>query len=269
MKSFFLQRWVWGVVATVGFSAAAQAAMVNEPVQYRHDGVEYEGVLVYDNSVSTPRPGVLMAPNWMGVNAQTLEKAARVAGQNYVVFVADLYGAKVRPSNAQEAGAAAGALRQDRAQLRQRMQLSLDTLKAQAGKVPLDDTRLAAIGFCFGGTAALELARSGVDLPAVVSLHGNLDTPQPAQPGDIKGAVLVLNGADDPVVPPAQIQAFEAEMRDAKVDWQFVNYGNAVHSFTNPYANTPGRNHYHPVAAARAFQALDHFLAEAWQPAAQ
>lgn len=269
MKGIFLQRWVWGVVAMAGVSAAAQAAMVRQPVQYQHGGVTFEGVLVYDDSVATPRPGVLMAPNWMGVNAQTLEKAERVAGQDYVVFVADLYGATVRPTNAQEAGAAAGALRKDRAQLRERMQVSLDTLKAQAGQAPLDPARLAAIGFCFGGTAALELARSGADLPAFVSLHGNLDTPEPAQPGDIRGAVLVLNGADDPVVPAAQIQAFEKEMRDAKVDWQFVNYGNAVHSFTNPYANTPGRNQYNAVVAARAFQAMHNFLAESWQAPAR
>lgn len=260
-----MRHWLGGVAAFASLATQAQANMVAEPLQYTVDGRTFEGVLVYDDTVLGERPGLVVAPNWMGINEQTITKAKKVAGENYVVLLADVYGSDIRPKDAEEAAAAAGPLREDRALLRARMEAALAALRENSKRAPLDTSQLAAVGFCFGGTAVLELARAGADIAAAVVFHGNLNTPQPAQPGDIKASVLVLNGADDPVVPPEEVQAFEQEMRNAKVDWQLNNYGNTVHSFTNPNANRPGRAEYNPVVAQRAYTAMRDFLSESFE----
>lgn len=244
-------------------SGLAQAAVVTKAVPYEIDGEPYEGVLIYDDAIKAPRPGLLMVPNWMGVNEPSAKKAARAASDKYVVFMADLYGKAIRPSNPDEAKAAATALRSDRPLMRKRTQAALDVLKHQAG---VDVTQLGAIGFCFGGGAILELARDGAPLKGFVSFHGNLDTPNPADAKQIKAPVLVLHGADDPAVPQEQVDGFIAEMKAAKVDWQLVSYGGAVHSFTNPLANVPGRNEYNPVVAGRAFEAMNDLFDEVFVP---
>lgn len=249
-------------LALSGLVGLAEAGVVVKPVPYEIDGEAFEGMLIYDDAVSTPRPGLVMVPNWLGVTDQSAEKAARAASDKYVVFMADMYGKAVRPSNPDEAKAAATAVRGDRALMRKRAQAAVDVLKAQSAEVSLDTGKLAAIGFCFGGGAVLELARSGADLQAFVSFHGNLDTPNPADAKNIKAPVLVLHGADDPSVPPTQVEGFVAEMKAAKADWQLVSYGGAVHSFTDPYAKVPGRNEYHPLVAKRAFQAMNDLLDE-------
>ncbi|CAD5110234.1 dienelactone hydrolase family protein [Zestomonas carbonaria] len=246
----------------MGVAGLAEAATVVKPVPYEIDGEPFEGLLIYDDAVTTPRPGLLVVPNWLGVNEDSAKKAARAAGDKYVVFMADMYGKAVRPSNPAEAQAAAGAVRADRALMRKRAQAAVDVLKAQGGQVALDGDKLGAIGFCFGGGTILELARSGAPLKGFVSFHGNLDTPNPADAKNIKAPVLVLHGADDPAVPPEQVEAFIAEMKAAKTDWQLVSYGGAVHSFTNPVANVPERNEYHPVVAKRAFEAMNDLFDE-------
>ncbi|MDX5373059.1 MAG: dienelactone hydrolase family protein [Pseudomonadaceae bacterium] len=241
----------------------AEAGVVIETVPYEIDGQPYEGLLVYDDAVSEPRPGLLMVPNWLGVSQASAQKAARAAGDKYVIFMADLYGKAIRPSNPDQARAAASALRADRPLMRKRTQAALEVLKRQPG---VDTARLGAIGFCFGGGAILELARDGAPLRGFVSFHGNLDTPNPADARQIRAPVLVLHGADDPAVPQEQVDAFVAEMRAARVDWQLVSYGGALHSFTNPQANVPGRNEYHPLAAARAFEAMNDLFDEVFAP---
>lgn len=245
-----------------GMIGMADAAVVVKPLPYEIDGEAFEGLVVYDDAITTPRPGLLMVPNWMGVSENAATKAALLAGDKYVIFVADMYGKTIRPSNADEAKVAATTVRSDRPLMRKRAQAAVDVLKAQAGSVPLDISRLGAIGFCFGGGTVLELARSGADLKGFVSFHGNLDTPDPRDAQNIKAPVLVLHGADDPSVSPEQLAGFVAEMKGAKVDWQLVSYGGAVHSFTNPQANDPGRNAYHPVVAARSFKAMNDLFAE-------
>jgi dienelactone hydrolase len=249
-------------LALAGLVGVAEAAVVVKPVPYEIDGEAFEGMLIYDDSVSGPRPGLLMVPDWLGVTENSVKQAELVAGDKYVVFMADMYGKAVRPSNAQEAGAAAGAVRGDRALMRKRAQAAVEVLKAQAPQVALDAGKLGAIGFCFGGGAVLELARSGAPLQGFVSFHGNLDTPNPADAQSIKAPVLVLHGADDPSVPPEQVEGFIAEMKAANTDWQLVSYGGAVHSFTNPQANVPGRNQYHPQVAARSYRAMNDLFDE-------
>ncbi|WP_417312458.1 dienelactone hydrolase family protein [Ectopseudomonas khazarica] len=257
-----MQKKTWVPLLCAAFAGLADAAVVAKAVPYEIDGEAFEGVLLYDDSVTTPRPGLLAIPNWMGVNDDTVAKAARAAGSRYVVFLADMYGKAVRPSNADEARAAATSVRADRALMRRRAQAAVEVLRAQGDEVALDTRRLGAIGFCFGGGAVLELARSGAPLQGFVSFHGNLDTPNPADAKNIQAPVLVLHGADDPAVPQAQVDGFVAEMKAAGVDWQLVSYGGAVHSFTDPKANVPGRNHYHPVVAARAFKAMNDLFDE-------
>ncbi|BAN47913.1 dienelactone hydrolase family protein [Metapseudomonas resinovorans] len=238
------------------------AAMVTQAVPYEIDGKAFQGTLVYDDAVKTPRPGLLMVPNWLGVTPAAAEQAKVIAGERYVIFIADMYGKDVRPSNPDEAKAAATAVRGDRPLMRKRAQAGVETLKAQGSKVALDQANLGAIGFCFGGGSVLELARAGAPLKGFVSFHGNLDTPDPADARNIRAPVLVLHGADDPSVPKAQVDAFTAEMTAAKADWQLVSYGGAVHSFTDPDAKVPGRNEYHPKVAARAYQAMNDLFDE-------
>ncbi len=246
-------------LALAGMVGAAEAAVVVKPHAYEIGGEAFEGLIIYDDAVTTPRPGLMMVPNWLGVTERSAEKAARAAGDKYVVFMADMYGKSVRPSNPDEAKAAATSVRSDRALMRKRAQAAVDAFESQK-VVPVDTAKMAAIGFCFGGGAVLELARSGADLDAFVSFHGNLDTPNPEDAKQIKAPVLVLHGADDPAVPKEQVDGFVAEMKATDVDWQMVAYGNAVHSFTDPYANVPGRNEYHPEVAKRAFQAMNDLL---------
>lgn len=243
--------------------ATALAAPHAEPVTWTVGEQRFEGTLVWDDASKAKRPGLLMVPNWYGATDTAVEKAKGIAGTRYVVLVADLYGAGVRPADDDAAGKAAGALYQDRAAMRARAAAALDVLRAHHGKAPVDEAKLAAIGFCFGGSAVLELGRSGADLDAVVSFHGGLATPSPAAPGALKGPVLVLNGAADGYVPAADIAAFEAEMTAAGADWQLVQLGGAVHCFTEVGAQNPGCS-YDAKAARRAYSMMDALLGEAF-----
>ncbi|ADO73623.1 dienelactone hydrolase family protein [Stigmatella aurantiaca] len=240
----------------------ASAKPVQKPVKYELDGTKFEGVLVYDDAVKGPRPGLLMVPNWLGINEATLKQAVHAAGKQYIVFVADMYGESLRPKDQQEAGKAAGAVKGDRPLMRARVNKGLEILRAEGKAVKLDEKKVGAIGFCFGGTSVLELARSGANVAGVVSFHGGLDAPTPASEKGITAKVLALHGADDPFVPPAEVKGFEDEMRKAKADWELVSYGGAVHSFSEPEANAPGQAQYNAKVAKRAFQSMNNFFAE-------
>lgn len=249
----------------VGLLALTAAAKpVQKPVKYELSGTKLEGVLIYDDAVKTPRPGLVLVPNWMGINAPNLKQAAEIAGKNYIIFVADMYGEAVRPKNPDEAGKAAGAVKGDRHLMRARMNKALELLRSEGKAAGMDAKKLGAIGFCFGGTSVLELARSGADVAGVVSFHGGLDAPLAAEGKGIMAKVLALHGADDPYVPAAEVKGFEEEMRKAKADWQLVSYGNAVHSFTDVDANLAGQAQYNPKVAKRAYQAMNDFFTEAF-----
>ncbi|ASU39912.1 dienelactone hydrolase [Herbaspirillum sp. meg3] len=230
-----------------------------ERIEYELEGVSYENVLLFDKKLTAPMAGVIAVPNFFGISQNALEIAAATIGAKQALLVADVFGKTARPTNPDEAVAAITPLLSDRAQLRKRMQAVQEVFKRQT-KVKLTD-KLAACGFCFGGTAALELARSGASLNAFASLHGTLDSPTPADAQNIKGAVLVLSGAQDPLVPLEQVNAFIAEMSATNADWQLINYGEAGHSFTDPYSNNPGF-FYHERTAKRAAIALQSFFVE-------
>ena len=240
------------------------STMTVQSVVYQIDRQAYESRLVYDTDIVSPRPGLVMAPNWMGVSEGAERIAQSVASKGYVVLVVDLYGQGVRPSNNDEAAAAMTPLKNDRALLRKRMQVALEQLQGQA-HAAVDRAQSGAFGFCFGGCCALELARTGVPLKATVSFHGTLDTPNPADASNIQGSVLVLHGDADPLVPAEQLPAFRDEMNTAGVDWQLTSYGGAYHSFTDTEANNPGVQMYDAKVSARAFQAMHNLLEEVFQ----
>lgn len=252
-------------IALLLATAPACAGMQARPVEWNLGEDRFSGYLVYDDAAAARRPGLVMVPNWMGVTDEAVERAKAIAGDDYVVLVADVYGAGLRPRNAQEAGAAArGSFADGGIRLRARVNEAVRVLKAQAGAAPLDPSRIGALGFCFGGTTALELARSGADVAGVVSFHGGLDTYLPAAGNRVRAPVLVLNGAADASVTDAQVAAFGKEMDAAGADWQFVDFGGAVHCFAEPGAgNDPGSNCRHDERAARrAYRMMDAFFRE-------
>ena len=241
------------------------AAIVTRSIDYSVDGKKMQSVLVYDDAVKTARPGIVMTPDWLGITPDNLELARQIAGKDYVILVADVYGIEVRPKNPDEAGAATEAMYKNRGELRARIGAALAQLKAQAGKAPLDGKHWGAIGFCFGGATTLDLARSGADVAGVVSFHGNLSTDDPALAKNIKAKVLVLHGADDKFESPEQIAGFQQEMRDAKIDWQFLSFGGTLHCFAIPGAHgqVPGCE-YNERSAKRAFRQMHLFFDEAF-----
>jgi dienelactone hydrolase len=249
------------LAASFGASAAPRA----DKISWTDGGKTFDGYLVWDDSSKAPRPGLVMVPNWYGVNDSAVAKAKTLAGKDYVILLADVYGRGLRPANADEAGKASGAAASDPAALRSHVQAALATLRKSTGKAPVDGKRIGAIGFCFGGMVALELARSGADLAGVATFHANLSTSMPAKAGVLKAPVLSMNGANDTFVSAASITAFEKEMRDANADWQFVNFGGAVHCFAEPdeHGTVPGCE-YHAPSYRRSVALMKSFFGEAF-----
>jgi dienelactone hydrolase len=240
----------------------AWAAVQSSPVEWKFGGQAFSGVLVYDDASTATRPGLLMVPDWKGVTPAAVATAKKIAGRQYVILVADVYGKGVRPKDDAAAMKQVQALYADRSVLRERVARSLQALRDQAGKAPLDAARIGAIGFCFGGATVLELARSGADIAGVASFHGTLPTSMPARPGDVKASLLVLNGADDRNTSFEDVAAFKKEMDAAGVDWQFVDFSGAVHCFALESAHSPPGCVYDPRAAKRAFVMMDDFFRE-------
>jgi dienelactone hydrolase len=239
----------------------ARAEIRTRAVEYKDGDTVLEGWLAYDDATAAKRPGVLVVHQWKGLGDGEKKRAEMLARLGYVAFCADIYGKGVRPTANAEAGQEAGKYKQDRPLLRQRVNAALAELRRQP---QVDPTRLAAIGYCFGGTTVLELARSGADVAGVVTFHGGLDSPTPADGKNIKAKVLILHGAEDPFVPPKDIEACLKELRDASVDWQMIYYGGAVHSFTDSSAKGLGMSGaaYNEAADRRSWEAMKQFFAE-------
>ena len=249
------------ILALLTLCGAAEAKLVTKTVEYRQGDAVLEGYLAYDDADTGKRPGVLVVHEWTGLGSYIKKRVDQLARLGYVALGADIYGKGIRPGTPEAAGREAGKYRSDRKLLRARAQAGLAELRRQ----PLvDPVRLAAIGYCFGGTTILELARSGADLSGAVSFHGGLDTPTTEDSKNIRAKVLALHGADDPYVPPQQVAAFQDEMRKGGVDWQMVIYGGAVHSFTNPDSgNNPSQGvAYNEKADRRSWEAMKAFFTE-------
>jgi dienelactone hydrolase len=242
-------------------SLAVRGEVRTQTIEYKQGDTTLEGYVAYDDTVVGKRPGVLIAHQWKGLGPYEKLRAEMLARMGYVAFALDIYGKGIRPANPQDSAATAGKYKADRPLLRARAQAGLDALKKQS---QVDGNRIAAIGYCFGGTTALELARSGASLVAVVSFHGALGTPSPADAKNIKGKILACHGADDPFVPPKEVSDFEEEMRKGGVDWQLISYGGAVHSFTDKSAgndNSKG-SAYNEKADRRSWEAMKQVFAE-------
>jgi len=228
MRRMLIVLVAWGV--GVG---SVQAALETRPVDYQHNGAELQGFLAYDTAFHGPRPGILVVHEWKGLNEYAKGRAEQLAQLGYIAFAVDMYGKGIEAKDHAEAARLSGIYRSDRQLMRARATAGLEVLRQQE---LTDEGRLAAIGYCFGGTTVLELARSGADLKGVVSFHGGLDSLHPEDARQIRGQVLVLHGEGDTFSPKEAVEALKAEMEAAGVAFRMVLYPGAVHSFTVPTA---------------------------------
>jgi len=235
-----------------------------EKIKYPMGGLTAEGALIYDETVSGRRPAVLMAPNWLGMTDHAIERGKLLAGDRYVVFVADMYGQGTRPADFGEAAKLADPLRGNAVEQRKRIRAAYDAMIAEGKKRDLIDNRHAAIGFCFGGGNVLELARDGADIAAAVSIHGDLKTAAAAKPGVVKANLLVTHGAPDPVAPKADRDAFESEMDAAGAKWQMLVFSGALHAYTDQGFDVPGVAGWHEPTCRQSYAVTHQFIADAF-----
>lgn len=246
-------------LAVLMLTSPVFAKVITQVVQYGDGGTALEGYLAYDDAFKGKRPGVLVIHEWNGLGKYVKSRSEQLAKLGYVAFAADIYGKGVRPETMEACQVESGKYRDNRNLMRQRAKAALREMR----KNPMvDTTKIAAIGYCFGGTSVLELARSGEDLKGVASFHGGLDTPYPNDAKHIKGKVLVLQGgADDYTL--AKVPAFEEEMKNAKVDYKVITYKGAKHGFTNPeYKGATGGVKYDANADKGSWKAMKGFFAE-------
>jgi dienelactone hydrolase len=239
-----MQKWFAGAALAVCLVATAHAAIKEEPVAYKDGDTTMKGFVVYDDAVKGKRPGIILVPEWWGISKHMHNEARRFAQQGYTAFIADMYGDGKTADNPKDAGALSGAVMKNP----QAMQSRFNAARTQLAKhATVDATKIGAAGYCFGGTVALNMARAGADLAAVTAFHAGLYANTPT-PKAVKAKILVLNGADDPLVKPDQIDAFKKDMDAAKADYRFVNLPGAVHAYTNPEATEAGKKFNMPLA---------------------
>jgi dienelactone hydrolase len=247
--------------AALALSLATLPVLAGQPLTYADGATKLAGYVARPTSIKGKVPGVVVVHQWMGLTDHERKVSDDLAKLGYVALAADIYGEGVHPKDTSEAGKLAGSFKGDRALYRRRIAAALETLKAQKG---VDGSRLAVIGFCFGGTGALEAARGGLPVKGVVSFHGGLDVPAGYVATPITTKVLVCHGADDPFVPAKEVAAFQDEMRQAKADYVFVAYAGAVHAFTQKEAgndNSKGAA-YNAAAHRRSWQHMKDFFSE-------
>ncbi len=235
-------------------SPTLHATLVTKVIEYPVGNVLCEGWHAYDDSLTGKRPSVLIVHQWTGLSDYEKMRAEMLVELGYQVFALDIYGKGIRPQPP-AAGKEAGKYKDNRALFRKRLEAGLQVLR---GLPQTDPGKIAAIGYCFGGTGVLELARSGAKIDGVVSFHGGLSTPSPDDAKNIVCGVVVLHGADDPFVPPAEVAAFHREMKNAEVKYEFIAYPGAVHAFTQKMAgDDPSKGAaYQAEADAKSWEAM-------------
>ena len=249
------------LLSVLVFSIQSHSAVKDKNVEYKQGEVTLQGYLAHTTKGPKKKPAVIIVHDWDGIGEYEKKRAKMVAELGYVAFAADIYGKDVRPKSMEESATLSGSYKKNIPLLRDRIKAAYDTVS----KMPnVDPKKIAVMGYCFGGTTALELARSGADIKGAVSFHGGLSTPDPKDASNIKGKVLVLHGADDTYVPEKEVLAFQNEMRNAKVNWEMVSYGGAVHSFSHwelDQDNSKGAA-YNPTADKRSWEAMKNFFKE-------
>ena len=229
-------------------------------IDYQDGDVDLQGYLAWDDAVEGTRPGVMISHAWAGRSDFENGKAEELAKLGYVGFALDNFGRGILGTNKEENSALIQPFLDDRAMLQGRLQIALEVLK---GLDEVDASRVAAIGFCFGGLCVLDLARTGTDIRGVVSFHGLFGSPGNTAGNKIRAKVLALHGWDDPMAPPDQVISLAEELSSMGADWQVHGYGNTMHAFTNPQANDPDFGTvYSPDADRRSWHAMQDFLSE-------
>ncbi len=239
---------------------ALQANAQLKPTVYKDGGQKLKGFAATPAKPLKQKPGILILPAWFGINDHCKEVADKLAKLGYHAFIADIYGEGNYPKTQEDAGKQAGKYKNDYNAYQKRISLAM----AELIKSGADANNIVVIGYCFGGTGALEAARAGMNVKGVVSFHGGLGKDDARKNEPIKTKVLVLHGADDPYVPQKDIEAFQKEMKDGKADWQMVYYSNAVHAFTEKEAgndNSKGAA-YNEKADKRSWNNFMSFLNE-------
>lgn len=243
------------------------AAVQTRDVVYEGGGVSMKGMIAWDDSLRAKRPAVLVVHEWWGHNDYTRERARQLAAQGYVAMSVDMYGDGKIAAHPQDAMAFMQAATQDTEQTAARFEAALNVLRQDPH---VDATRLAAIGYCFGGAVVLNMARRGEPLRGVASFHGALGAWKPAAKGAIKARVLVLNGGADAMVGPEAVAKFEAEMKATGADYKLINYPKALHGFSNPAATELGKQFAMPLAYdaqadQQSWDELQRFLMEVFR----
>ena len=239
--------------------------MAVERIKYQAGNVVAHGALVWNEKITTKRPLLLVMPNWLGVTDTIIQRAAKMAGDKYIAFVACMYGEGKTAEGPPESQDLMMSVRADRVEGRKRVNAALEAMIAEAEKRGIgDSSKKAAVGFCFGGGNVLELARSGANLDAVVCLHGDLATSMPAKSGDVKAAVFVIHGSKDPVSGKADRSALEDELDAAGANWQMLDFGGRLHSFSEEETDMPGVAKFDPGAAHQTYRMLDDFIQDAF-----
>lgn len=245
-------------------SAPARAEVVSNVIEYKDGDVTCKGYLAYDNAIEGKRPGVLVVHEWWGLNDYARQRADQLAALGYVAFAADMYGDGKTTTSPDQAGKWSSEVKTT-ALIRTRSRAALDTLAAHSLAEP---TKLAALGYCFGGTTVLELAYSGAPVKGVISFHGGLVPPKPEDYPNIKAQIQIMHGAADPMVPQEAVARTLAALDEAKVQWQMTSFSGAEHTFTNPDAGGAGLKGvaYDPTADYFSWEYMKAFLIKIFGP---
>jgi dienelactone hydrolase len=226
-------------------SPGAQAMVLEKVVTYSNNGETLKGYLAYNDEIEGKRPGVLVVHEWWGHNEYARKRARMLAELGYTALALDMYGDGKQASHPEEAGKFATEVSTNLPLAKARFDAALKFLKEQEN---VDANNIAALGYCFGGSVVLQMARLGEDLKAVASFHGGLSTQTPAEPGRVKARIISFTGADDPMIPPAQVAAFQEEMDNAGVSYKTVVFPGVKHGFTDPASDEKGRKFNLPIA---------------------
>lgn len=262
MKTLLIKLAVFTWILSVVGVTAAESKIQGKTVEYSAQGVVMKGYLTYDDNIPGKRPGVLVVHEWWGLNDYARKRARMLAELGYTALAVDMYGGGKRAIHPGDATKFSSEVMKNFDVAKARFMAAMDFLEQQP---TVDPTRIAAIGYCFGGGVVLNMARQGVALKGAASFHGSLASVKPAQPGSIKAKILVLHGANDKFTTPDQIKAFNQEMKKAGADFQFISYPGAMHSFTNPKADALGKKFglplaYNAAADKKSWDELKEFL---------